>query len=168
LFNATKVEVDREAGKDCTLSCLFHSEVSIGDGLPEVFKEIRPDDPVAHVLSLNLFRRHLTAAQRAMVGAKTIEMYAKRAKERQKQGGKNSGKVRNNEVPVKVPELQKGDARDQAGAAVGVSGKLIDKGVKILRNAVPEVVKAVEECRMSGGSFLFVNFQNIPVQIDRL
>src|SRR5262245_48815947 len=50
-------------------------------------------------------------------------MYDQQAKERQKRKPKS--------VPVNLPE-QKGDARDLAGKAVGVSGKTVDAATKVL------------------------------------
>ena len=98
-------------------------------------------DPVAYVLSLNLHRRHLNESQRAMIGAKVLELHKTEAKERQKRKPADS-------VPAIVPE-QKGDARDKAGAAVKVSGRSIDKAAKVLANGAPEVVSAVEAGELS-------------------
>jgi hypothetical protein len=51
-----------------------------------------------------------------MVGDKAREIFDKRAKERQKiRKGNQPGAT-----PVTLPELSKGDARDEAGKAVGV------------------------------------------------
>lgn len=99
------------------------------------------DDPVAHVLSVNLHRRHLTASQKAMVGDKARELFDERAKERQKRKPADS-------VPVILPE-QKMDARDEAGKAVGVSGTLMDRARTVRSKGVPELVKAVEDGRIS-------------------
>lgn len=52
-----------------------------------------------------------------MVADKVRDYYDKAAKERQKRG-----------VPVSLPE-GKGDSRDAAGKAVGVSGSLVDRGM---------------------------------------
>ncbi len=103
-------------------------------------------DPVAYVLSLNLHRRHLTPSQRAMVGARAREFYDRQTKERQKEAGKTHGRGR---VPANLPEPIHADARDQAGKAVGVSGKTIDYATKVLREAERELVKAVDEGRVS-------------------
>jgi hypothetical protein len=76
-----------------------------------------------------------------MVGARAREIYDRQAKERQKR--KPAGFV-----PANLPE-QKADARDQVGKVVGVSGRYIDYATRVLGNAVPEVVKAVDEGRMA-------------------
>lgn len=104
------------------------------------FVEVVPPDPVAYVMSLNLHRRHLTPSQRAMVGEKAKELYAKAAKERQ---GKRTDLQHSGKVATKLK------ARDAAGKAVGVSGKLIDHAGKVKTKGVPELAKAVEEGRLS-------------------
>ena len=48
-----------------------------------------------------------------------------------------------------VPQPFHGTARDQAGAAVGVSGVLVDRARTVRNNGVPELIAAVEEGRMS-------------------
>jgi hypothetical protein len=105
--------------------------------------DVDVDDPIAYVLSLNLHRRHLSASQKAMVGQKAKDMYAKQAKERQR-----ASKGQGIKGPAMLPDL-KGDARDLAGKAVGVSGKLIDHADKVVHKGIPELAKAVEEGRMS-------------------
>ena len=62
---------------------------------------------VSLVVSLNLKRRHLTMAQRAMAAADSLPHYEAEAKKRQVAGGKEK-------VPEKIPEAIKGDARDHA------------------------------------------------------
>lgn len=105
------------------------------------FITVTTDDPVAYVMSKNLHRRQLTASQRAMVAARAREFYDKQAKERQVRKPAGS-------VPENLPE-QKGDARDAAGKAVGVSGKLVDNASKVLRDGIPELARAVDEGRLS-------------------
>ena len=58
-----------------------------------------------------------------MVGARAKEHYERLAKERQKE---RKGKQPGATSPEKLPELSTGDTRDQAGKAVGVSGRMID------------------------------------------
>jgi hypothetical protein len=107
------------------------------------------DDPVSYVVSKNQHRRHMTPSQLALIGAKARDVYDKLAKERQKAGGAAGGKATHGKVPVTVPEPSRSDSRDAAGKAVGVSGSLVDRGTKVLRKGEPELVKAVEEGRMS-------------------
>lgn len=113
------------------------------------FREVSVADPVAYVLSLNLHRRHLTASQRSMVGARAKEIYSKQAKERQKMS-QGRGVTKGVED---LPHLNEtGKARDKAGAAVGVSGKLIDNAAKVIDKGVPELERAVDEGRLSVSS----------------
>lgn len=115
-------------------------------GVTPQFRTVSPADPIAYVLSLNLHRRHLTPSQLAMVGARAREVYDKQATLRQSEAG---GDHRKKALPVNLPEALKGDARDLAGKAVGVSGKSIDHATRVLTKGVPELAKAVEEGRMA-------------------
>lgn len=105
-------------------------------------------DPVAWVISHNLHRRHLSQSQKAMVGERVEHYYKGLAKERQKEAGKNHGrgKVVENLPP---PNSDPGKARDQAGAAVGVSGKLIDAARTVREHGSKELVAKVESGQVS-------------------
>lgn len=105
------------------------------------FEHVSPEDPIAYVLSLNLHRRHLSSAQSAMCAARAREIYEKQAKERLDTKGGRSG-------PVNLPEA-KGDARDKAGKAFGVSGKSVDHATRVIEKGIPELAKAVDEGRMA-------------------
>ncbi len=94
-------------------------------------------DPVAYVLSLNLHRRQLEKGQISMIGARAREIYDKQAKERQKRKPLNS-------VSDPGREQNGGRAADKAGEAVGVSGRSIERATKVLKQGIPELVKAVE------------------------
>ena len=100
--------------------------------------EVDPDDPVAYVVSLNSFRRHMTPSQLSMVGARIRDIYAKQAKERQR-----LSKGRGKKGPVNLPDL-KSDARDAAGKAVGISGSTVDHATAVIKNGVPELADAVD------------------------
>jgi hypothetical protein len=77
-----------------------------------------------------------------VVGAKARELFDKLAKERH---AALSGRPSKDKPPITLPEVSRGDARDAAGKAVGVSGSLIDHATKVLGKGTPELAKAVEE-----------------------
>lgn len=117
-------------------------------GVRPQFVAVEVKDPVGYVLSLNLHRRQLTPSQRAMVASRAREIFDRQAKERQKTGGKTAGKGRP-QVPAKLPEPKGGDARDQAGKALGVSGKTVDAATKVLTSGITELVQAVDAGEVS-------------------
>ena len=110
-------------------------------GCEAKFETVKPSDPVAYVVSLNLHRRHLTLAQSAMCAARAREVYEKQAKERQqvRKGDQAGASVEN------LPQLDSGKARDKAGAAFGVSGKSVDHATRVIEKGIPELAKAVDE-----------------------
>ncbi len=118
-------------------------------GVEPRFRNVKVNDPVAYVVSLNLHRRHLTPAQLSLCAARATSLRTKldaEAKQRQKRKPANS--VVENLPPQKS---EAGKTRDQIGKMFGVSGKSVDYATKILKEAVPEVVKAVEEGRGDDG-----------------
>lgn len=105
------------------------------------------EDPATFVIAKNNHRRNLTTSQKAVVAAKLSEYYEKQAKERQ---GMRT------DIVEKLPQCETGRARDLAGKSVGVSGKTVDFAKKVLNEAAPEVVNAVEsgELKVSTASKL--------------
>lgn len=113
------------------------------------YKSVKVTDPIAHVISLNKHRRHLTPGQLSMVGARVRKWYDDEAKKRQQEGQERGRKAQKG-IKENLPETASaGQARDQAGKAIGVSGKSIDYATKVLNDAIPEVVQAVDEGRMA-------------------
>lgn len=135
-------------------------------GVEPYFTEVNPADPVAYVLSLNLHRRHLTPSQLSMVGARAREIYDRAAGERQREGQKSGGRGNTkNLVENLPPSLDGGKSRDLAGKAVGVSGKSIDHATRVIKQAIPEVVKAVDEGRMAVSTAAILATEPAEVQL---
>jgi hypothetical protein len=97
-------------------------------------------DPLAYVVSANLHRRHLTESQRAAIGRDLEKLFAVEAKERKKR--------KSDSVPATLPE-QKGEAREKAAAAVGVSPRLISSAKRVIDDGHPDVAQAVRDGRVT-------------------
>jgi hypothetical protein len=108
------------------------------------------NDPVSYVLSLNLHRRHLTPSQSSMCAARARDIYDKQAKERQK-----LSEGRGQKGPANLPDV-KGDARDAAGKAFGVSGKSVDLATRVIKRGIPDLAKAVDAGRIAVSSAAIV------------
>ncbi|MFH0824413.1 MAG: ParB/RepB/Spo0J family partition protein [Pseudomonadota bacterium] len=89
--------------------------------------------PAEYVWSVNGIRRHLTPSQRAAVAVELLPEFKKAAKERQVRKPKS--------VPEKIPEQDKGEARDQAAALVGVNPRYVSDAEKIKRESPGEWFK---------------------------
>ncbi len=117
-------------------------------GITPRLEELPPDtDPIDYVVSRNLHRNHLTPSQRALAAARVREIYDQRAKERQQAHG-NTAPGKKKSLQADLPEVI-GQARDEVARVFQVSGRSVDYATKVLKNAVPEVIQAVEEARMS-------------------
>lgn len=76
-----------------------------------------------------------------MCAARARDIYEREAKERQVvRKGDQAGTS-----PANLPDLDKGDARDKAGKAFGVSGKSVDHATRVIEKGIPELVKAVDD-----------------------
>jgi hypothetical protein len=108
---------------------------------------VAPADPVAYVLPLNLHRRHLTTSQRAMIAQRARDCYDAEALKRKVAGGKDAGRGRPKQDVAKTaqPIGARGASRDIVGRAVGVSGTTVDQARKVIRDGVPELVRAVDD-----------------------
>jgi ParB-like chromosome segregation protein Spo0J len=101
-------------------------------------------DAVAYVRSLNLYRRHLSAAQRAALAVKAEPVYAEAAEKRVAEGASKGGKAKGkggNQPRAKQNE--KSRALAQAAKETGAS---LDsaKAMKQVAKAAPEVVELVQ------------------------
>ncbi len=117
---------------------------------PTVIK-VDPKDPCAYVWSRNGARRHLTTSQKAMVAARMREYHEAEAKKRMSAGGgdKKSPKAKQKSgqetFPTPIFETKKPlQARDEAGAVVGVSGRTVEKATHVLEKGIPGLVALVD------------------------
>ena len=104
----------------------------------------RGETAVDYVLSRNLHRRHLDESQRAMVAAKVREMLMPEARERQGAGLKQGARV---SVGTNSPPREK--TAVQAAVALNVSSTSVKSASTVLELAEPELVKAVQDGRVS-------------------
>ena len=86
-----------------------------------------------------------------MIGARVKGVYSDEAKKRKADGQRKGGKAKNNLV-VNLPPSTIAKARDQAAAAVSVSGSSIDHAATVLAKGTPELVAAVDAGKGSRGA----------------
>jgi hypothetical protein len=94
---------------------------------------------LAFVVSLNLRRRHLSESQRAVLGARLKPLFEEEARQRMLTG----------KAIDPMADLPQGPARDQAAAAVGVSGRTVEAASKVLKRGTPELIRSVETGQVS-------------------
>jgi hypothetical protein len=111
-----------------------------------------PDDadPVGHVLSANLHRRHLTESQRAVVGAKVKPLLEAEARERQRRAALATNAAKKGEALVQnSAPAAAGKTRDQAADLVSVSHFSIDKAAEVLDRGTAGLLGMVERGEVS-------------------
>ena len=104
-------------------------------------REYSGDDALGFVLSLNLHRRHLTDAQKAVLALDILPHMEDRAKERQ------LATLKQNAVPERIPERD-GDARDQAAKMVGTNPRYVSDAKRIAKEA-PELVEKMRSGQLT-------------------
>lgn len=105
------------------------------------------DDPLGFVIAKNLYRRHLTDQQRAMVAGKLAKMPAGRPTETSPDGAVSN---------------------EQAAAALGVSKRSVERAKAIQRDGAAELVSAVEKNEVSLASGVDLAALPVSEQIEVL
>ena len=105
-------------------------------GVAPRFEAFTGPDPVAFIISQNIKRRHLDESQLGLIGAKWSTM---------KSGART--------------DLASIEARSQPQAAreIGVSRSTVQRGVKVLAEAKPAVIAAVEQGNVSLNTAIEIN-----------
>ena len=98
----------------------------------------RHQSEVKYIDDHNLRRRNLTSSQRAAFAVARLPYAEAEARQRQ------LATLKQNAVEARVPQRQRGpQARDEAGAAVGVSGRLVGQAKRVAEND-PELFEKVK------------------------
>lgn len=115
-------------------------------GVAPRFVEYTGNSPVAFIIGANLARRHLDKGQKIALALEIEPHFAEEARKRQQEQARRnqpqSQKVEN------VPPLEKAKSRDQAAAAVGVSGKLVS-AAKAIKESDPVRFEKVKQGQLS-------------------
>lgn len=108
-------------------------------GIEPQFIEYDGDSPVAFIIGVNLHRRQLDKGQKIALALEIEPYFAEEARKRMLAGVKSDP-----EENVPQGNSRKAQARDQAAAAVGVSGKLVS-AAKAIKEADPERFEKVKQ-----------------------
>jgi hypothetical protein len=132
LGEASLAELTRDIGERGLLEPIVRYEGKILDGrcryracqvsgIEPRYEDYGGADPLGVVLSLNVHRRHLTDAQRALVGARLCNL------------------------PLGANQYSEGMPAGTAAQALGVGVRSIQRAKNILARGIPELGKAVED-----------------------
>ncbi len=103
-------------------------------GVQARYEQWRGVSPISFVVSMNVRRRHLTPAQRAIAATEALPHYEAEAKKRQ---GERT------DIKEKIPGSEEGQARDQAASDFNVNHHYISD-MKSLRQEAPDLVEKIK------------------------
>ena len=115
-------------------------------GIPPLFeysKASTDDEALRESVSRNLHRRHLTASQKAMVGADLLPMFEAMAKVRQIQAGVEHGRGQKVPANLREPIEAGGEASHQAAEVAQASARSVQSAKNVKADGIPDLVSAV-------------------------
>lgn len=114
-------------------------------GIAPLVETYTGDNPAAHVLALNVQRRHLSPTQRAMLA--TTFLPALREEARQRQGERRDLTSAPNGAEV----AKEHRASEQAAQIVGVAARTVERAARVLEHA-PDLAERVRDGHLSIGA----------------
>jgi hypothetical protein len=108
------------------------------------------DSPAAYVISLNVKRRQLSAAQRAVIALETLPYLEEEARRRQAHGMTAPGVTAERSAPAGAEREPRTfhRATDDAGALVGVSGRAVQRAKRVRENR-PDLIDQIKDGTLS-------------------
>ncbi|MDG2992116.1 hypothetical protein L3556_14425 [Candidatus Synechococcus calcipolaris G9] len=108
-----------------------------------------PSDPIAYVLSENLYRRHLSAGQKAVLALEVERLYSQEAKQKQIEAGgdrksEEYKKSLTTDPSEPIIDRHERESTTRAAKAVGVGSTAV-KRAKFLQQNAPEILDKVKQ-----------------------
>lgn len=119
-------------------------------GIAPLVETYTGDNPAAHVLALNVQRRHLSPTQRAMLATTFLPALKEEARARQAHGQTAPGRHAERSAPNGAERLP-GRAAEEAAQIVGVAGRTVERAARILEHA-PDLAEQVRDGHLSIGA----------------